>query len=95
MLQQPVGDDYVVATGETHSIRDFLDLAFAHVGIEDWTPYVRQDKRFMRPAEVDALVGDASKARDVLGWKPTRLLPRAGRDDGRGRPRRHPAGLVT
>ncbi|MFC5175716.1 GDP-mannose 4,6-dehydratase [Nocardioides taihuensis] len=70
MLQQPVGDDYVIATGETHSIRDFLDIAFAHVGIDDWTPYVRQDPRFMRPAEVDQLVGDASKARDVLGWKP-------------------------
>jgi GDPmannose 4,6-dehydratase len=70
MLQQPSGDDYVIATGETHSIRDFLDLAFAHVGIEDWARYVRQDPRFMRPAEVDQLVGDASKARDVLGWKP-------------------------
>ena len=70
MLQQPVADDYVVATGETHSIRDFLDAAFAHVGIEDWAPYVRQDERFMRPAEVDHLIGDASKAREVLGWKP-------------------------
>ena len=70
MLQQPEGDDYVVATGETHSIRDFLDEAFGHVGIDDWTPYVRQDPRFMRPAEVDHLIGDASKAREVLGWKP-------------------------
>jgi GDPmannose 4,6-dehydratase len=70
MLQQPHADDYVVATGETHSIRDFLDEAFGHIGIEDWTPYVRQDERFMRPAEVDQLVGDASKAREVLGWKP-------------------------
>jgi GDPmannose 4,6-dehydratase len=75
MLQQPIGDDYVVATGQTHSIRDFLDLAFAHVGIDDWTPYVRQDKRFMRPADVDALVGDASKARDVLGWRPRVSFP--------------------
>ena len=75
MLQQPIGDDYVVATGQTHSIRDFLDLAFAHVGIDDWTPYVRQDKRFMRPADVDALVGDASKARDVLGWRPRVSVP--------------------
>jgi GDPmannose 4,6-dehydratase len=75
MLQQPVGDDYVVATGETHSIRDFLDLAFAHVGIEDWTRYVRQDKRFMRPADVDILVGDASKAREVLGWRPRVTFP--------------------
>jgi GDPmannose 4,6-dehydratase len=75
MLQQPIGDDYVVATGQTHSIRDFLDLAFAHVGIDDWTAYVRQDKRFMRPADVDALVGDASKARDVLGWRPRVSFP--------------------
>jgi len=70
MLQQPTGDDYVIATGETHSIRDFLDAAFQHVGIEDWTPHVRQDKAFMRPAEVDRLIGDATKAREVLGWKP-------------------------
>ena len=70
MLQQPVGDDYVIATGETHSIRDFLDAAFLHVGIDDWERHVRHDPRFMRPAEVDQLIGDASKARDVLGWKP-------------------------
>ncbi|WP_296606670.1 GDP-mannose 4,6-dehydratase, partial [Nocardioides sp.] len=70
MLQQPVADDYVIATGEAHSIRDFLDAAFGHIGIDDWTPYVRQDPRFMRPAEVDHLIGDASKAREVLGWKP-------------------------
>jgi GDPmannose 4,6-dehydratase len=70
MLQQPVADDYVVATGETHSIRELVDAAFRHIGIDDWTPYVRQDKRFMRPAEVDRLVGDASKARRVLGWTP-------------------------
>ena len=70
MLQQDHGDDYVIATGETHSIRDFLDLAFAHVGIEDWTPYVRQDPHYMRPAEVDVLIGDASKAHEALGWKP-------------------------
>jgi GDPmannose 4,6-dehydratase len=71
MLQQPVADDYVVATGVTHSIRDLLDVAFAHIGIADWTPYVAQDPRFMRPADVNALVGDASKARRVLGWEPT------------------------
>ena len=75
MLQQPQGDDYVIATGEAHSIRDFLDAAFAHVGIDDWTPYVRQDPRFMRPAEVDHLIGDASKAREVLGWKPRVSFP--------------------
>lgn len=71
MLQQPEADDYVVATGVTHSIREFLDAAFACVDIDDWSPYVRQDSAFMRPAEVDELVGDASKARKVLGWEPT------------------------
>jgi GDPmannose 4,6-dehydratase len=71
MLQQDEADDYVVATGETHSIRELLDVAFARVGIDDWSPYVQQDPRFMRPAEVDELVGDASKARERLGWKPT------------------------
>jgi GDPmannose 4,6-dehydratase len=75
MLQQPEADDYVVATGETHSIRDFLDLAFAHIGVDDWTPYVRQDPRFMRPAEVEVLIGDASKARQALGWAPTVSFP--------------------
>ncbi len=75
MLQQPHGDDYVLATGQTHTIRDFLDAAFRHVGIEDWEPFVRQDPRFMRPAEVDLLVGDASKARDVLGWSPSVSFP--------------------
>ena len=71
MLQQDVADDYVVATGETHSIRELLDVAFARVGIDDWSGYVEQDPRFMRPAEVDLLVGDASKAQEQLGWKPT------------------------
>ena len=71
MLQQDGGADYVIATGETHSIRDFLDIAFAHVGIEDWGRYVTQDPRFFRPAEVDLLIGDAAKAREVLGWQPT------------------------
>jgi GDPmannose 4,6-dehydratase len=71
MLQQPSAGDYVVATGETHSIRDLLDAAFAVVGIDDWERHVEQDPRFFRPAEVDALIGDASRARDVLGWKPT------------------------
>jgi len=70
MLQQDVADDYVVATGQTHSIRDLLDIAFAAVDIDDWTPYVTQDPRFMRPAEVDMLMGDSSKARRVLGWEP-------------------------
>lgn len=70
MLQRDEPDDYVIATGETHSIRDLLDVAFRQVGIDDWSGLVRQDPRFMRPAEVDRLVGDASKAREVLGWKP-------------------------
>jgi GDPmannose 4,6-dehydratase len=70
MLQQPHGDDYVVATGRTHSIRDLLDAAFAAAEIDDWSRYVQQDARFVRPAEVDLLVGDATKARDVLGWEP-------------------------
>jgi len=70
MMQQPEADDYVISTGETHSIRDLLDVAFARVGIDDWTPYVRQDPRFMRPAEVDLLIGDSTKARDRLGWRP-------------------------
>lgn len=70
MVQRPAADDYVVATGETHSVRDFLDLAFAHVGIDDWSRHVRTDPLFLRPAEVDVLVGDPTKAREVLGWKP-------------------------
>lgn len=70
MLQQPEGGDYVLSTGETHSIRELLDVAFARVGIDDWSDLVRQDPRFMRPAEVDLLVGDATKAREVLGWEP-------------------------
>ena len=71
MLQQDEPDDFVVATGETHSIRDLLDTAFRRVGIEDWASYVEQDPRFFRPAEVDLLIGDASKAREKLAWKPT------------------------
>ncbi|NQX11135.1 GDP-mannose 4,6-dehydratase [Microbacteriaceae bacterium VKM Ac-2855] len=75
MLQQPTGDDYVVATGETHEIREYLDIAFNHVGIEDWTPYVKQNPAFMRPAEVDLLIGDPSKAKNVLGWEPKVSFP--------------------
>ncbi len=69
MLQQDHPDDYVVAMGETHAVREFCELAFGHVGL-DYSDYVVQDERFMRPAEVDLLVGDPSKARQVLGWKP-------------------------
>ena len=71
MLQQDEADDYVVSTGETHTIRELLDIAFKRVGIDDWHPYVFQDPAVMRPAEVDLLIGDASKAADKLGWKPT------------------------
>ncbi|MEV7972690.1 GDP-mannose 4,6-dehydratase [Cellulomonas sp. NPDC089187] len=70
MLQQDTPDDYVVSTGQTHSIRELLDAAFARVGITDWAPYVTQDPRFMRPAEVDLLIGDSAKARTQLGWEP-------------------------
>ena len=69
MLQHSEPDDFVLATGETHSIEEFLTLAFAEVGIDDWRPYVVQNPAFMRPAEVDILLGDPSKAETVLGWK--------------------------
>jgi len=70
MLQQGQPDDYVIATGATHSVEELVTVAFDYVGL-DWHDYVVQDPRFMRPAEVDLLVGDASKARRVLGWEPT------------------------
>lgn len=69
MLQQPQGDDYVVATGETHSVREFLDVAFGSVG-RDWNEYVRIDPKYYRPTEVDLLIGDPTKAKTKLGWKP-------------------------
>ena len=70
MLQQDKPDDYVISTGDTYSIKQFLDVAFRHIGITNWKPYVKQDPRFMRPAEVDLLVGDSSKAKSKLGWEP-------------------------
>jgi GDPmannose 4,6-dehydratase len=70
MLQQEAADDYVIATGETHSVREFLEEAFSYVGL-DWRRYVKTDPRYFRPSEVDLLVGDASKAKRVLGWQPT------------------------
>jgi GDPmannose 4,6-dehydratase len=70
MLQQPVPEDYVIATGVAHSVRELVDLAFAHVGLSP-EGYVRQDARFMRPAEVDHLIGDCSKAEQRLGWRPS------------------------
>jgi GDPmannose 4,6-dehydratase len=69
MLQQDNPDDYVLATNETHSVGEFAELAFDHVGL-DWKEYVRHDQRYERPAEVDLLIGDASKATRLLGWKP-------------------------
>ncbi len=79
MLQQDAPGDYVVATGCTWSIRQVLDIAFQAIGIDDWSPHVSTDDRFLRPAEVDQLVGDASKARDVLGWEPKVTSPRCSR----------------
>jgi GDPmannose 4,6-dehydratase len=74
MLQQDQPDDYVVCTGETHSVREFCELAFGHVGL-DWQKHVVIDERFMRPAEVDLLVGDHAKASAKLGWKPRTSFP--------------------
>jgi GDPmannose 4,6-dehydratase len=70
MLQQDEPDDYVVATGETHSVREFLDIAFGYVGLQ-WQDYVAFDERYLRPAEVDLLIGDPSKAKQKLGWEPS------------------------
>ena len=70
MLQQPEPDDYVIATGETHSVQEFLELAFGYVNL-DWEKYVEFDERYLRPAEVDLLIGDSTKARKKLGWKPS------------------------
>lgn len=69
MLQRDSPDDYVVATGEGVSVRQFLEYAFAHAGL-DWREHVRYDAKYERPSEVDALIGDAAKAEELLGWKP-------------------------
>jgi len=69
MLQQPMPDDYVIATGKTWAVRDLIEIAFGCVGLT-WQDYVREDPAFLRPAEVDVLVGDASKAKAALGWAP-------------------------
>jgi GDPmannose 4,6-dehydratase len=74
MLQQDNPDDYVLATNETHSVRDFAELAFAYAGL-DWKEYVRHDQRYERPAEVDLLIGDAAKAKKHLGWEPKIRFP--------------------
>jgi GDPmannose 4,6-dehydratase len=89
MLQTGLPDDYVLATGETHSVQEFLDEAFTYAGL-DWREYVKIDPRYFRPAEVDILIGDYSKARDALGWEPTvrfqelvRMMVDADRDPSR------------
>jgi GDPmannose 4,6-dehydratase len=69
MLQQDRADDFVIATGEMHSVRELVEVAFGHLGL-DWQKYVRLDPRFLRPAEVERLLGDSSKARKILGWTP-------------------------
>jgi len=74
MLQQSEPDDYVIATGETHSVREFAEIAFSHVGL-DYRDYVIQDDAYMRPAEVDLLIGDPTKARQKLGWSPSIDFP--------------------
>ena len=70
MMQQDEPDDFVLATGESHSIREFLDIAFDEIGIDNWENFVTQDPKFYRPAEVDVLRGDATKAKEILGWTP-------------------------
>jgi GDPmannose 4,6-dehydratase len=74
MLQQPAPDDYVVATGEMHSVREFVEEAFRLVGL-DWQDHVEIDPRYFRPTEVDELCGDATKARERLGWTPRTSFP--------------------
>jgi len=74
MLQQDQPDDYVVATNEDHSVRELVEIAFGHVGL-DWQQYVKIDERFLRPAEVDHLIGNPEKARRVLGWSPSVDFP--------------------
>ena len=74
MLQQPEPDDFVIATGEMHSVRELCEVAFGLVGL-DWEKYVRVDRAYFRPTEVDELCGDASKARDVLGWESSTRFP--------------------
>jgi len=70
MLQQDEPDDFVISTGEAHTVQEFVQKSFTHAGLDDWEQYVRQDPKFFRPAEVDLLIGDSSKAKRVLGWEP-------------------------
>ncbi len=81
MLQQPAPQDYVIGTGETHSVRELVELAFAHVGL-DYRDFVISDPQFYRPAEVDLLLADPSKARRELRWAPKVDFRRVGRHDG-------------
>jgi GDPmannose 4,6-dehydratase len=74
MLQQNTPDDYVIATGETHTVQELVERAFEAAGL-DWQPYVKLDPRFIRPAEVDLLIGDPAKAQRQLGWQPTVSFP--------------------
>ena len=74
MLQQDEPDDFVIATGESHSVREFVELAFGQVGL-DWQKHIEIDPAYFRPAEVDFLLGDASKAREKLGWEPVTSFP--------------------
>jgi GDPmannose 4,6-dehydratase len=74
MLQADEPDDYILATGETHSVRELLDEAFGYVDL-DWHDYVKIDERYFRPSEVDMLLGDATKAREKLGWEPSVRFP--------------------
>jgi len=76
MLQQDQPGDYVLATGETHSVKDFLELAFKEIGVTDWQPYIKQNPDFLRPAEVDILLGNPAKAEEILGWKRQVDLPK-------------------
>ncbi len=75
MLQQEVPDDYVIATGEQHSVRDFLAEAFSYAGLGDWQPYIEFERRYLRPTEVEALVGDSTKAKNKIGWQPKIAFP--------------------
>ena len=70
MLQQDEPDDFVISTGEAHTVQEFVEKAFAHAGLDNWAKYVRQDPKFLRSAEVDLLIGDSAKAKAVLGWEP-------------------------
>src|SRR5690606_21212082 len=70
MLQPAEPRDYVIGTGETHTVRELVEIAFSHLGL-DWQRYVKQDERYLRPAEVDVLLADPSRARAELGWSPT------------------------